>query len=65
MTPIWRRYVLVAIVLVVLGSLLLWQYQREERVRACLETGGDWFGAQSTCRYPGGRILIRPDLKRV
>lgn len=60
-----RRYVLAGLAVAVLVSLLVWQQQREARIRECLQSGGDWIGEQSLCRYPPGRILIRPDLKRV
>lgn len=65
MSPDTRRYVYAAVLLAVLAGVIVWQRQREAQMRACLDTGGDWNGAQSACRYPGGRILIRPDMKRV
>lgn len=65
MSPVARRYVIAGLVAVILAGLFVWQHRREDMIRSCLEGGGEWNGAKSQCRYPPGRILIRPDLKRV
>lgn len=59
------RFIAAGVAVLVFVGLYAWQQQREGKVRACLETGGDWVGTESACRYPNGRMLVRPDLKRV
>ena len=48
---------------VVVVVLLAWQLRREQLVKACLNGGGAWNGAQSTCNGPLLPILRR-DLER-
>lgn len=59
------RAISAVVAVLILIGLYAWQQQREGKVRACLETGGDWVGSQGVCKYPDGRMLVRPDLKRV
>jgi hypothetical protein len=44
-------------------ALLAWQLRREHLVKACLDGGGAWNGAQSTCSGPL-RPILRRDLER-
>lgn len=54
-----RMRLLVAFMIALILVLLLgWQAQREQLVKACLESGGAWTG--STC----GPLRIRPILQR-
>lgn len=59
------RLLLAGAAVLVLLALLGWQYRRERLMSACLEQGGQWTGSGSSCRFPDGRILIRPDLRRI
>ena len=43
--------------------LLVWQIRREQLVKACLDGGGAWNGAQSACKGPL-RPILRRDLER-
>lgn len=47
-----------------LAVLLGWQIRREQLVRACLEKGGYWHGAQSSCGDHPLRPIIQRDLQR-
>jgi hypothetical protein len=47
----------------VVVALLAWQLRREQLVKACLDGGGAWNGAQSTCNGPF-RPILRRDLER-
>lgn len=60
-----RRIIAAVAAVLILAGLYAWQVEREGKVRACLETGGDWVGSEGACKYPKGRMLVRPDLKRV
>jgi len=54
-----RTRLLVAFLIALILVLLLgWQAQREQLVKACLDSGGAWTG--STC----GPLRIRPILQR-
>ena len=54
-----RARLLVAfLIALILVRLLVWQAQREQLVKACLDSGGAWTG--STC----GPLRIRPILQR-
>ena len=54
-----RMRLLVAFLIALILVLLLgWQAQREQLVKACLDSGGAWTG--STC----GPLRIRPILQR-
>jgi len=54
-----RARLLVAFLIALILVLLLgWQAQREQLVKACLDSGGAWTG--STC----GPLRIRPILQR-
>jgi hypothetical protein len=65
MGAVFLRFVIAAIVAALVVGLFVWQQRREALMHDCAETGGIWDGPQSTCHYPGGRMLVRPDLKRV
>jgi hypothetical protein len=56
---------LAGIGLLLLLVLLGWQFHRNRLMSICHEQGGEWNGASSSCRLPDGRIIIRPDLRRV
>ena len=47
----------------VVVALLAWQLRREQLVKACLDGGGAWNGAQSACKGPQ-RPILRRDLER-
>jgi hypothetical protein len=47
----------------VIVALLAWQLRREQLVKACLDGGGAWNGAQSACMDPL-RPILRRDLER-
>ena len=59
------RWLVAGIALLLLLALLGWQFHRERLMAACHEQGGQWDGAASSCRFPDGRIIIRPDLQRI
>jgi hypothetical protein len=52
------RLLVACLIALVLVLLLGWQAQREQLVRACVESGGAWTG--STC----GPLRLRPILQR-
>lgn len=59
-----RRTIGAALILVLLGTLLLWQWSRERRIVQCREAGGLWNGPQSRCDVPAGRPIIKRDIER-
>jgi hypothetical protein len=48
---------------VALAGLTGWQLRREQIVKACLDSGGEWHGRLSACRPPL-RPILRRDLER-
>ena len=52
------RLIVACLIALALLILLGWQAQREQLVKACLESGGAWTG--NTC----GPLRIRPILRR-
>jgi hypothetical protein len=57
------RLIAAALTLVALAILMEWQFRRERQVRACIDGGGIWHGAQSACKHQQRPILQR-DLHR-
>jgi hypothetical protein len=57
------RLLLAALMLVALAVLMEWQFRRERMVKACMDGGGIWYGAQSACKHQQRPILLR-DLHR-
>lgn len=58
------RLIIAALVAVVVGALVAWQYSRERKIAACSSIGGIWNGAKSECSQPRPVILERERLKR-
>jgi hypothetical protein len=58
------RWHIVTLALVILAGLFGWQFSRERKVAACMETGGLWDGARSACRPPRDGPIIMRDLRR-
>jgi hypothetical protein len=61
MTPL--RLLIAALTVVALAGLTGWQLRREQIVKACLDSGGEWHGRLSACRPPL-RPILRRDLER-
>jgi hypothetical protein len=53
------RLAIAGLTAAMLAGLLVWQLDRERRVRGCLDAGGLWDGQSSLCRDP-----LRPILQR-
>jgi hypothetical protein len=61
MTPM--RLAIAGLTVVALTALIGWQLRRDQIVRACLDSGGEWHGRLSTCNPPL-RPILRRDLER-
>jgi hypothetical protein len=59
-----NRFLIAGVASLVLVLLLTWQQHRLKLVTACVDNGGIWNGAASTCRPDLGRITIQRDLRR-
>jgi len=57
------RLVIAGLTVVALAALIGWQLRREQIVKACLDSGGEWHGPQSVCNPPL-RPILRRDLER-
>ncbi len=47
-----------------LTALIGWQLRREQIVKACLDSGGEWHGRLSACKPPL-RPILRRDLQKI
>jgi hypothetical protein len=61
MSPI--RLAIAGLTVAALAVLIGWQLRREQIVKACLDSGGEWHGRLSACRPPL-RPILRRDLER-
>ena len=59
-----NKFLISGVVTLALVLLLTWQQHRVKQVTACVDRGGLWNGASSTCRPDLGRITIQRDLRR-
>jgi hypothetical protein len=59
-----HRSRIVSVTLVLLVGLFGWQWSRERKVTACLETNGQWDGVRSICVPARGGPIIMRDLRR-
>ncbi len=59
-----QRGVAAALILVLLGTLLFWQWSRERQIVQCREAGGLWNGSQSRCDEPASRPIIKREIER-
>jgi hypothetical protein len=57
------RMLIVLLTVAALLALLSWQLGREQVVKACLDSGGVWYGPESACKPPV-RPILRRDLER-
>jgi hypothetical protein len=57
------RLLIAGLTVVALTALIGWQLRREQIVKACLDSGGQWHGRLSACKPPLRPILQR-DLQR-
>lgn len=53
------RLIIAGLTAAALAGLIGWQAHREQLVRACIEGGGEWYGARTVCKEP-----LRPILQR-
>jgi len=56
------RLIVAATLVAALALLFGWQAQREQMVRACLDSGGAWTG--TTCGPQPPRPILQRDLRR-
>lgn len=57
------RLVIAGLTVMALTALIGWQLRREQVVKACLDSGGEWHGRLSACNPPL-RPILRRDLQR-
>ena len=59
-----NRWIAAVVVATVLGGLLVWQQNRARLMAICVEAGGLWNGATSSCAPAPGRPILQRDLHR-